>query len=143
MMTSLLNKLSISIKIEVVKPLCLVSSLSTESVGSRRELVANSVHTADADETQLDSFVASASVVCIGLRYSGKFRKFRALQFPKVRRFHEIKLGGKMKPSFDDLEFGWSSYTAYRLCKLVNLQTILAYWFHLILVLTLQMNLLI
>jgi len=30
-----------------------VSKLSTESVGSRRELVANSVHTADA--TQLDS----------------------------------------------------------------------------------------
>ena len=29
--------------------------LWTESVGSRRELVANSVHTADADETQLDS----------------------------------------------------------------------------------------
>jgi len=30
-----------------------VSNLSTESVGSRRKLVANSVHTADA--TQLDS----------------------------------------------------------------------------------------
>ena len=42
-----------------------VSKLSTESVDSRRELVANCVHTADA--TQLDSFVASASVVCIGL----------------------------------------------------------------------------
>ena len=41
-----------------------VSKLSTESVGSRRELVANCVHTADADATQLDSFVASA--VCIG-----------------------------------------------------------------------------
>jgi len=39
-----------------------VSKLSTESAGSRRELVANCVHTADA--TQLDSFVASA--VCIG-----------------------------------------------------------------------------
>ena len=44
---------------ESVRP---VSKLSTESVGSRRELVANCVHTADA--TQLDSFVASA--VCIG-----------------------------------------------------------------------------
>jgi len=33
-------------------------------VGSRLELVGNSVHTADA--TQLDSYVASASVVCIG-----------------------------------------------------------------------------
>ena len=41
-----------------------VSELSTETVGSRRELVANCVHTADA--TQLDSFVASASAVCIG-----------------------------------------------------------------------------
>ena len=41
-----------------------VSKLSTESVGSRRELDANCVHTADADATQLDSFVASA--VCIG-----------------------------------------------------------------------------
>jgi len=41
-----------------------VSKLSTESVGSRRELVANSVHTADT--TQLHSWVASASAVCIG-----------------------------------------------------------------------------
>jgi len=42
------------------------SKLSTESVGSRRELVAtNCVHTADA--TQLDSFVASA--VCIGHKF--------------------------------------------------------------------------
>jgi len=33
-----------------------VSKLSTESVGSRRELVVNCVvHTADADTTQLDS----------------------------------------------------------------------------------------
>jgi len=42
-----------------------VSKLSTESVGSRRDLVANCVHTANADATQLDSFVASASAVCI------------------------------------------------------------------------------
>ena len=34
---------------------CTVSKLSTESVGSRRELVANSIHTAVADATQLDS----------------------------------------------------------------------------------------
>ena len=49
-MTSLLKKLSISIKIHVIKPLCSVSKLTTESVGSRRELVANSctLHTADA-----------------------------------------------------------------------------------------------
>ena len=32
-----------------------VSKLSTDSAGSRGELVANSVHTADADVTQLDS----------------------------------------------------------------------------------------
>ena len=69
-MTSLLKKLSISIKIGVIKRygVCLVSFqiMSTESVGSRRELVlvANCVHNADADATQLDSFVASA--VCIG-----------------------------------------------------------------------------
>jgi len=49
---------------------CSVSRLSTESVGSRRKLVANCVHTADADATQLDSCVASASVVCIGLKCS-------------------------------------------------------------------------
>jgi len=46
-----------------------VSKLSTEYVGSRRELVANCVHTvdavADADATRLDSWVASASAVCI------------------------------------------------------------------------------
>jgi len=38
---ALLKMLSISIKIHVVIPLCSVSKLSTESVGSRRELVAN------------------------------------------------------------------------------------------------------
>ena len=39
-----------------------------ESVGSRRELVANScTHRRVVDATQLDSFVASASAVCIGL----------------------------------------------------------------------------
>jgi len=43
---------------------CSVSKLSTESVGSRRELVANCVYTYDA--TQLDSCVATASAVCIG-----------------------------------------------------------------------------
>ena len=38
----------------------------SKSVGicSRRELVTNSVHTADADATQLDSWVASASALC-------------------------------------------------------------------------------
>jgi len=65
MMTSLLEKLSTSIKIHVVKPLCSVSKLSTESVGSRHELVANCVHTVGADKMQLDSCVASAE--CIGL----------------------------------------------------------------------------
>jgi len=55
-MTSLLKKLSIFIKIGVIKRygVCLVSfkKLSTESVGNRRELVANCVHTADADATK-------------------------------------------------------------------------------------------
>ena len=56
----LLTNLSISIKIHVVKPLCMesvwsVSKLSTEFIGSRRKLVANCVQTADADATQLDS----------------------------------------------------------------------------------------
>ena len=41
-----------------------VSKLSTESVASRRELVANCVHTADA--IQLDRCVASVTAVCIG-----------------------------------------------------------------------------
>ena len=55
-MTSLLKTLSISIKIHVVNTAMeSVSKLSTESVGSRRELVAKSVHTADADATQLSS----------------------------------------------------------------------------------------
>jgi len=46
-MTPLLRKLSIVllIKIHAVKPLCSVSKLSTESVGSRRELVVNCVRT--------------------------------------------------------------------------------------------------
>jgi len=54
-MMSLLKKLLISIKIHAVKPLCSVSKLSAESVGSHHDLVANCVHTADA--TQLDSCV--------------------------------------------------------------------------------------
>ena len=71
-MTLLLKKVSTSIKIHVVKPLCSVSKLSTKSAGSRRELAANCVHTADADATQLDSCVASASAMCIALK--GYFR---------------------------------------------------------------------
>ena len=43
------------------------SEVGDAPVGSRRELVANCVHTADADAIQLDSCVASASAVCIGL----------------------------------------------------------------------------
>ena len=44
---------------------------TAESVGSRRELVANScrLHTADADATQLDSFVATA--VCFTIEFLG------------------------------------------------------------------------
>ena len=52
-----------------------VSKLSTESVVSRRELVANCVHAADADATQLDSCVASASAVCIGLNVMSQLLK--------------------------------------------------------------------
>jgi len=51
-----------------MESVCSVSKLSTESVGSRRELVADCVHTADA--TQLSSCVASASAVYIGLKFS-------------------------------------------------------------------------
>ena len=60
-MTSLLKKLSISIKIHVVKLLCSVFKLSSESVGSRRELVANCVHTADADVTRRNSVASHTS----------------------------------------------------------------------------------
>jgi len=77
-MTSLLKKLSISIKIHVVKPLCSVSKLSTESVCTRRELVAIFVHTADAEATQLDSFVASATVVCTGLMLHSHYASIAA-----------------------------------------------------------------
>jgi len=62
MMTSLLKKLSISIKIHAMKSEQSVSKLSTETVVSRRELVANSVHTppsADDDATQLSPRVES------------------------------------------------------------------------------------
>jgi len=53
--TTLLKKLSISIKIPsktAMESVWSVSKLSIESVGSRRELVANRVHTADADATR-------------------------------------------------------------------------------------------
>ena len=50
-MSSLLKVINIY-QNSVVKPLCSVSKLSIESVGSRRELVANCVHTADADATK-------------------------------------------------------------------------------------------
>ena len=45
-----MNKLSVSIKFGVINryQVWSVSKLSTESVGSRRKLVANCVHTADA-----------------------------------------------------------------------------------------------
>jgi len=44
-----------------------VSKLSTESVGSRRELVSNAVSTADADATQLDSWVESRRRCVLGI----------------------------------------------------------------------------
>ena len=72
-MTSLLKKLSISIKIPVVKTAMesqqSVSKLSAESVGSRSELVANSVHTADA--TRRDWTVESRRQCVLGITQSG------------------------------------------------------------------------
>jgi len=59
------KKLWRSIKMYLVKPICSVSKLLIESVGSRRELgayiivVANFVHTANADATQPNSTVKS------------------------------------------------------------------------------------
>ena len=72
-MTSLLKKLSISIKIGVIKRYGMesvwpVSKLSTESVGSRRrELVANSC---SHRRRRHDKTVSSASAVCIGHKNS-------------------------------------------------------------------------
>jgi len=59
--SSLLRKLSISMKIHAVKQYSYesvwsASKLSTESVGSRHELVANCVHTADADADATKQF---------------------------------------------------------------------------------------
>ena len=63
LMTSLLKKvINIDQNSRSQTAIFIVSKLSTESVGSRRELVANCANTADA--TQL---VASASAACIGL----------------------------------------------------------------------------
>jgi len=45
-----------------------VSKLPTESVGSRRELVANCVHTADADATKQFRRVGVGSVYWAGRR---------------------------------------------------------------------------
>jgi len=79
-MTSLFKKLSMSIKNSrnqtAMESVWSVSKLSTESGGSRRELVANSVHTADADAdaTRLDSWVVSA--VCIGHKSGMQHRRF-------------------------------------------------------------------
>jgi len=73
--TSLLNKnVSVLIKIPVVKPpLCSVSKLSTESVGSRRELVAI-VFT---PPTRRNSTVVSRrSAVCIWLYSTPQRRHF-------------------------------------------------------------------
>jgi len=64
-MTSSLKKLSVSIKNwrnqTAMESVWSVFKLSTESVGSRRELVANCMHTADADATQLDHFMVLAA----------------------------------------------------------------------------------
>ena len=78
--TSLLKKLSILIESHVVKPLSSlavwsVSRLSTESVGSRRELVANSLHIADAGRRD-DSWDASAVCTGYSISISGFVRSF-------------------------------------------------------------------
>jgi len=51
-MSSLLKKFSNSRSQTDMESVWPVSKLSTESVGSRRELIANCVHTADADATK-------------------------------------------------------------------------------------------
>jgi len=59
----------ITVVVSIIRLLILVSKLSTESVGNRRELVANSVHTADADTTLIrvgDVIIRTRSV--LGLR---------------------------------------------------------------------------
>jgi len=72
-----------------VKPL--VSKLSTESVGIRRKLVANCVHTADADATQLDSCVASAVCRPIGYKIRIKNIKLLALLHNRLQLlFNEV-----------------------------------------------------
>ena len=75
-----------------------VSKLSIESVGSRRELVANSVHTADVDATQLDSRVASASAVCIGQLISYVQRHcYLAPRFQLRRSFPILRLSRSLR----------------------------------------------
>jgi len=62
-MTSLLKKLSISIKIHVVKPLFSFQIVDRPNPSAVVvSLVANCVHTANADATQLDSCLASEHV---------------------------------------------------------------------------------
>jgi len=56
-----------------------------ESVGIRRELVANCVHTADSDATQLDSCVASA--VCSGLD-----SRDLCMQFPQFTPGYRVRI---------------------------------------------------
>jgi len=73
-MTPLLKKSSISIKIYVIKSLCSVSKLSTESVGSRRELVANSVLTATTP-TRRNSTVTSRRRCALGFRNDARDSK--------------------------------------------------------------------
>ena len=58
-----------------MKSIWSISKLSTESVGGRRELVANSIHTADANVTWLDSWVASA--VWFGHNAKQAYQRFK------------------------------------------------------------------
>ena len=68
------------------KSSCLVSGGGVNApIGSRRELVANCVHTADADATQLDSCVASAGVG--GVYWALTFVFFRFIFYQGRRKY--------------------------------------------------------
>jgi len=82
-MTSLLKKLSMSIKIHVIKPLLSVVSFQIVDRIRWQSSSVNSVHTAHADATQLDSWIASASAVSIG-HYTAVGCNFRCGIFVSV-----------------------------------------------------------
>ena len=90
-----------------------VSKFSTESVGSRRELVANCVHTADADATKVSSrrrrrcvwgirvrarcFIASHLFRCDALVFVGPMRYKLTLTPASIRDPASIKMKANLK----------------------------------------------